>query len=182
MENSTLQPPVPLGITASALPNGKVQLLLPPENKRKALQDMAVGVVVCGFMLAVGSGRAIASFIRRGNRVALTMIAVFVSWLAGYLLLQFLLRAFGSREWAVGPDYLEVTRKLWGVPWKRRYTNATLKLQMLSNPHVVAFALTLHRGGKKTFLSEFEQQPEQIAHIRALGAYLASLTGWPLQD
>lgn len=139
------------GVAATPLPDGKVHLLLPPGDRRKALQDLGIGIVVLGFLLVVGSGRAIAYFVRRGDRVGLGMVGVGVVLFIGYMLLQFLLKTVGSVEWTVGPDYLEVTRKLWGLPLKQRYTGATLEMQMLSNPHVIAFALTLHRRGKKPF-------------------------------
>ncbi len=170
----------PAGVMIMPLPDGRTQIVLPPPQTRKAVEELALGVVVFGGLLALGSGRAVLSFLRRNDRTALLLMGIFVIGLAGYLLAQFLLKTVGKVEWTAGPDSLEITHTLLGLRWKKRYAGATLQMQMIQRSVYVSAALTLHKGGQKHFLTDFEQA-DRTAWAEQLGALLAQITGWPFE-
>src|SRR5262249_45091033 len=94
------------------------------------------------------------------------------------LILCVLWSAFGREEWRLGRNQVEVHRAIPGRSWVRRYTDATLRLDVTTDSDGDdTWRLVLEGAGPK-----WNVDTGDPAKLRALGALFTEQTGWPLRE
>jgi hypothetical protein len=94
------------------------------------------------------------------------------------LILGFLWSGFGREEWRLSDDLMEVRRAIPGRTWARRYTDATLLLDLtVDSDGDETWRLVLEGSGPKWSIETGDP-----AMLRSLGGLLAAHTGWPLRE
>lgn len=110
------------------------------------------------------------------NLVILLVIAILVTVGLVWLI-------FGTEQWRVGPDLLEVHKECLGRKWGPRFTQAELLIRCewrsRGRSRQRVCLLIARNWGKEYILSE--SSASGSVQLQALGSYLSAQTGWPLQ-
>jgi hypothetical protein len=105
----------------------------------------------------------------------LTVVAISLVFLAAAAWL-----AFGTEEWRLHPDLLEVRRVLFGRRWIRRYAPGALLIREVytwsRSGQRRTYRLVVCTGGRDQVLVDTSWSG--LADLQELGEYLAAVTGW----
>jgi hypothetical protein len=105
----------------------------------------------------------------------LTVVAIALVFLAAAAWL-----AFGTEEWRLHPDLLEVRRALFGKRWIRRYAPGALLVREVDtwsrSGQRRSYRLVVCASGRDQVLVDTSWSG--LADLQELGEYLAAVTGW----
>jgi hypothetical protein len=180
-------------------PHGTVRM----RSWRHPKRDMGVPTLVIGIVLCL-----LCSLIwvcrRMGAKPEVVSSLVVFAPLAIVLVVEGLWEVFGTEEWLVGPDQLELRQRLLGCRRSVRFRGATLKLirqRIVSYPQSlrglsvcyddwlpggrvtdsgVRWRLFVVERGRKRCLRSGTTDRLRRQEFRALGEFLSHRTGWPL--
>ena len=145
----------------------------------------AVGVAILGplaFLLYSSFSRQAGTYsLPTGDAAVLlglrVLIVLLVLGLVAGAVIWFL---FGTEEWEVGADRLVVRKSLFNRRWTREYSGGSLQVETRYG----------HRGGRTTSLVVYAAQGRATlasdglgaGSVRALGAFVSRVTGWPFRE
>ena len=173
---------VPPGWTGDLLPDGAVRLQA--SGLTRGIRTL-VGVTILGALAILffsGFIRGAGTYSLPGGDAAvlLGLRALTVLLTLGLVAGAVVWFLFGTEEWEVGADRLVVRKSLFNRKWTREYSSGSLQIETRYGS----------RGGRVTSLVVHAVQGRATlasdglgaGSVRALGAFLSRVTGWPFRD